>query len=126
MKPHGQAILNWQKHRLLVQAIGPFNKEGIDIAFDAVKNTVNKKGVVHWDRLDISNEETLGEPSVMNVFAHSYIWSFEHGCQALALICCNVVQKNLCEKFVSNHDYNARVFSNEKSAVEWLDSLSSS
>jgi len=123
MKPHGDTILHWQKNRLHIKAKGPFNIEGTSLAFEAIKATVKKQGVAHWDRLDISNEEALGEPLVMKVFALSYIWGFEHGCQAMALVYCNGVQKTLCEQFIVNHDYNFRAFDNETNAVEWLDSL---
>lgn len=123
MIPHGDIYLSWQDSILNIKTVGPFNVEGATICFEQLQEYVNNNAQGCWKRIDYANDDTLGEPEAMVVFGKSYLWSFEHGCQAMALVYSNVIQKIMCEQFVSHHNLNIKLFKCKKNALKWLEQM---
>ena len=119
-EPHGEISLEWQDDILIINAQGPFNPEGILLASKHFQECVENREHKSWVRLDISDQETLGEPFVINEIAKGYVWGFKNGCRAMALVYCNSLQKILCEKFIEENTLNVKLFYNQQDAEEWL------
>ncbi len=123
MTPHGHIVMNWQDNRLHLDTMGPFNIEGAKIAFKDLQESIRKNGTKSWSRIDITCDNTLGEPEVMKLFGESYLWGFANGCQTMALVYQNALQKIMSEKFIHLHSLNIKTFDCKENAIAWLDSL---
>jgi len=120
MKSHGEMSCQWQGDLLILNATGPFNLEGIEDCAKQLRNTIEMAPHNSWLRLDLPNNDTLGEPEVMASFGRYYLWGFNHGCRALAVVCTNLLQRSLCESFSEAHQINFQVFDNKCEALAWL------
>ncbi|TDF35423.1 hypothetical protein EYS14_18555 [Alteromonadaceae bacterium M269] len=120
--PHGRIKLTWIDNILQLEGFGPFNEEGIVIALEDIQSKIlhrpDSKKV--WQRLDMLNYETIGSPKVMRVIGHSYLWSFSHGCNAIATVYSNVIQKAMLLDFKSETNTNMGLFEQKEDALEWL------
>lgn len=120
MQPHGLIHLKWQNDILYIETQGPFNIEGIKIAGKHLTDVVENRTHASWRRLDIADDNALGDPEVMKVIAHGYLWGIENGCRAMALVYFNSLQKVLFEHFIIENTVNIQAFSNSQDAQEWL------
>lgn len=120
MVPHGHISTKWHNNSLYVKAEGPFNIEGAQLALEKIKKVVTNNAKPMWKRMDIVNNDTLGEPLVMRVFGESYLWAFNNGCQATAFVFSNTIQEAMLEQLITQHKVNMKAFSCEEAARCWL------
>lgn len=119
-EPHGMVQLKWQDDLMIISTQGPFNVEGIKQAGLAIRDSVTKQGLNSWIRMDITDDNALGDPEVISLIGRNYQWGFDNGCRAMALIYCNSLQKVLCEEFLSQSPLNIKLFFCVQEAEEWL------
>jgi len=120
MKPHGKIELSWNKNALIINTYGPFNLEGITIAFEQIKHSVALTKPVAWYRLDLLDDETLGCPQVMKVIGDSYKWSLCNGCPEIMVACHNQIQTTLLNQFIHYTGLNIKAFSCKEAAISYL------
>lgn len=120
LQPHGLINLVWEEDLLIIETQGPFNKEGITIAGKHLIESIIKRKSPSWRRLDITDDNALGDPEVMKSIAYGYLWGFENGCRAMALVYFNSLQKVLIENFIAENNVNLQAFSNINEAQNWL------
>lgn len=121
LPPHGHIDFSWEEDLLILNCRGPFNKEGIKVAaVELVKNMTNRQHP-SWKRIDIVDDNALGDPEVIISMGLSYINAFDNGCRAMALVYFNSLQKVLIENFIAENNINLRAFSNADHAKEWLE-----
>lgn len=122
MDPHGIIDIQWRKNILLVKTRGPFNIEGITLAFDQLKASVKNKNQDPWYRVDFLDNETLGSQAVMQVIGESYKWSnAETNCIETAVCCSNVIQYELLTKFSHYASLNIKIFNNIDQANGYIE-----
>lgn len=117
MDPHGYLDLKWSNNVLYVQAFGPFNDEGAKAAADAYIDLIMNKQHPTFSVIEILNKDSIGTPDTMTEVAK--IWSFigEQGCNALALVYSNEVQRHLAQQFLPPF---GKLFSNVEDAETWV------
>ena len=120
MKPHGIVELYWRESLLLIETQGPFNVEGVSIAFQQIKQSVERHKPESWFRIDILDQDTLGCPQVMKVIGDSYKWSLTNGCLEVAVVCENQLQLDLLTKFIDHTALNIKGFQNKEQAIQHL------
>lgn len=123
MKPHGLIELHWSDNALLITTQGPFNVEGIAIAFKQIQRAVEHKKPDCWYRLDILDDDTLGCPQVMKVIGDSYKWSLNNDCLEVAVVCHNQLQASLLKQFIDYTGLNIKSFEDKEQALQHLKTL---
>lgn len=120
--PHGHTKHVWLGNTLQIECFGPFNEEASIIALDTMQSAILERidKLPFWQRIDILNYETIGSPKVMRMIGHSYLWSFSQGCNAIATVYSNHIQKTMLVDFTAETNANIKGFDNQESAVEWL------
>ena len=120
--PHGHTTHVWLDHILQIKCFGPFNEEASAIALETMQSVTLEQvsNLSFWQRLDILNYDAMGSPKVMRIFGHSYLWSFSQGCNAIAIVYSNYLQKTMLSDFVAETNTNLKGFDNKESAFEWL------
>lgn len=122
MKAHGHLDLRWSGSVLYVEAFGPFNDEGAAAAAAAYAEIINNRKYLRFSVIEILRDNSLGTPDTMTEVMK--VWKFigENGCQALALVCANNVQRHLAESFLPTF---GKVFSSLDEAEKWVANLTS-
>lgn len=121
MIEHGKVSVSWRVNTLEVTTLGNFNVEGALKADTQIKTLVMaREGTKHWFRIDKPDINTLGSPEVLAIFSKNYLWSFEHGCKAMALVCDCSMQRDLAKSFVERGNLNIKVFDSVDHAIHWL------
>ena len=124
MDPHGYVELIWQQNVLIVKTHGPFNLEGVKIAYDDIVKTVESKGFDSWHRVDFLDNHTLGSPDVMKVIGKSYKGSCSSAlCKSVSVCCSTALQFFMMEQFVKEAHLAISVFDNEADANALIASL---
>ncbi|GEM_PF-3009927 len=119
-EPHGETHIHWQGDILIVKAVGPFNIEGIEASLLTLKETIASSNKSTWYRLDYADDNTFGDLEVIKGIGKSFFWSFENGCQSIASVTSNSLQRTLFESFLARHDLNLHPFDYEEDALNWL------
>ena len=124
MGPHGQVETSWQNNILIVNAFGPFNIEGIQIASNQIKQAVAEKQFPVWHRVDYLDEATLGSPEVMKIIGRSYKWSnYLASCQTVAVYCSTLMQYTKMKHFVDHDKLDITVFNCVNQTQQFIEQL---
>ncbi|MBQ4852675.1 hypothetical protein [Pseudoalteromonas sp. MMG012] len=123
MHIHGFVEYTWQDDILCLNVSGPFNMKGVTEAFEQLKTTVNSAQHEQWYRIEEFDPETLGCLEVMKVIRDSYLWSLEHGCLFIAVVCSHSVQMNLLESFIERTNLPIKGFFCAKTARLAIEAL---
>lgn len=123
MHPHGTVEYTWHNNLLKLGVFGPFNLQGIELAFSDLKETVRCHKPKIWFRYETLDENTLGSPEVMKIIGQSYKWSLQNGCAYIAVVCANSVQHNLLTKFINESQLNIGAFTSAAEAEQTLNKL---
>jgi len=125
MDPHGYVDIEWHNNVLIVRTTGPFNVEGIQIAYQKIIDAVADKNLSEWHRVDFLDNATLGSPAVMKVIGRSYKWSEKHqDCHKVAVCCSNQIQINMMNHFVGESGFSIEVLSCVDTANELIQQIS--
>lgn len=124
--PHGSVKAHWDAQILTIHTQGPFNLEGIHQGGMLIRNAVKNRKHDQWLRLDIADNESLGEPGVIDAITSNYLWSFKNGCKAMALVYCNSLQKALYDNFMQDQSINFKAFYTIGEANDWLEHYANS
>jgi hypothetical protein len=126
-QPHGYITVNWIDDILELYSFGPFNDEGMALSYTEMQSKANTRihELTTWQRLDILSEEALGGPSVMREMGQSYLWCFDHGCNAIATVCSTQLQHSILLNFVKKTQANLKGFDTKQAALLWLQSQNS-
>lgn len=121
-EPHGETHFKWQGDILIVNAVGPFNIEGVQASHQKLKEFVAAANKSTWYRLDYADDNTFGDLEVIRSIGKSFFWCFENGCKSIASVTSNSLQRTLFESFLARHDLNLLPFDYEEDALDWIQS----
>ncbi|GHE78973.1 hypothetical protein [Thalassotalea profundi] len=124
MEAHGSVTTKWKGNILLITTHGSFNIEGINIAFDQIKETVNQKNFPVWSRVDFLDNDTLGSKEVMKVISSSYLWSFQESqCKEMVVYCSNLLQQEMLKNFLRTTPLNIKIFTDLDEIYQYIERL---
>ena len=124
MVAHGSVTTKWKGNVLQVNTLGSFNIEGVNIAFDRIKETVKQKNATAWYRVDFLDQDTLGSKDVMQVIAASYLWSFQESqCKEMVVYCSNLLQQEMLKNFLRTTPLNIKIFTDLDETHQYIERL---
>ncbi|WP_448564629.1 hypothetical protein [Thalassotalea ganghwensis] len=124
MEAHGHIEIQWHNNIVSVTTHGPFNVEGISLAYQQLIENIEMKNLSHWYRIDYLDAETLGSPKVMRIIARSYKWSFtDQACQAMALSCATPMQLQMINQYIQQTNYPMEAFQDKEAATAYIEAL---
>lgn len=118
MKAHGYADLSWQDTTLVLYVYGPFNEEGAALVNQQIKEAVLNKNIQHWYRIEVLDNETMGDPLAMEVVKELYLWAQKNGCYATAVVVNNRIQEPAVAGIAAQD--NVKAFYTLEDASAWI------
>lgn len=97
MKAHGNWHINWVGNLLVIDLEGSFNKEGVEAAQNAIRESVLERNLSHWNRVEIYHENTLATPDALDDIRSFLKWYEQQGCENYGVVCAEPIQLMLLE-----------------------------
>ena len=89
----------------------------LDVFYEIKKSVLTKKNIHTWHKLSICDKETLGSISTIEILEKINIWCLANGCQKMATVICNNLQKFIIKTQISGQ---IKLFTCELEAKKWL------
>ncbi|MCW8930858.1 MAG: hypothetical protein OQL19_11535 [Gammaproteobacteria bacterium] len=117
MNIHGKVICSWIDDILFVEAIGPFNNEGVINAAKLYLNTIQNRKFSKFFVVEIWDEESLGSPSSYKDVSKMWNALNDNGCIAFALVVSSNIQQLIARQIIPDI---GEIFFNKEEAVKWI------
>jgi hypothetical protein len=114
---HGDIKLFWEGDTLILEAMGPFNEEGVRKAANEYLNVIINRSIADFSIIEMWDENSLSSPEGMKNVAQLWAKLVSYNCTSFALVVCNSVQQGVAEQFIPSI---GRIFNSKEEAEFWV------
>lgn len=114
---HGNIDYYIQNKCVINKPNAGFNKEGIDILFTSIVNSLREHQVAEWVLIEVLEKDALPTPAAKQALIDNYKMAQKHGCVKISAVCFNVLQTKFLAEVSKLSNIDIHFFTCERDAL---------